>query len=180
VLVFALVVAACGAPEQSGLDAQQLVLQLSDLPPGYNLNSAESFPVRTSKILAEPFSASSSAIVRRERLSGYQAAFKSPLGQPIECTAAVYRSSAAARKVYRLRTTSVASFVAELGRRSLPIPEIGEETHASGFDIGSAQYLGVARAQPRGSQISVGRLARPWRAVEDRWALPCSAPGLRG
>jgi hypothetical protein len=81
VLVFALVVAACGAPEQSGLDAQQLVLQLSDLPPGYNLNSAESFPVRTSKILAEPFSASSSAIVRRERLSGYQAAFKSPLGQ---------------------------------------------------------------------------------------------------
>jgi hypothetical protein len=43
-----------------------------------------------------------------------------------------------------LRTTSAASFVAELGGRSLPIPEVGEETHASRFDIGSAQYLGVA------------------------------------
>ena len=111
-------------------------------PAGFSLDPAESFPVPTSKILAEPFSAGSSAIIRRERLSGYQAAFTSPLGHPIECTAAVYRSSAAARNVYRLRT--VASFVAELGGRSLPVPEIGEETDAHRFDIGRAEYHGVA------------------------------------
>ncbi len=148
-LVIALVVAACGAPEQSGLDAQellaqQLLPQLSDLPAGFSVDPAESFPVPTSKILAEPFSASSSAIIRRERLSGYQAAFTSPLGHPIECTAAVYRSSAAARKVYRLRTQSVAAFVAETGGHSLPVPTIGEETHAHRLALGGVPYVGVA------------------------------------
>ncbi len=120
------------------------VPQLSDLPAGFSLDPAESFPVPTSKILAEPFSASSSAIIRRERLSGYQAAFTSPFGHPIECTAAVYRSSAAARKVYRLRTQSVAAFVAETGGHSLRVRKIGEETYASRFDLGPASYRGVA------------------------------------
>ena len=138
-----LAVAACGTQEQSE-PAAQLVPQLSNLPPGYNLNSAESFPVPTSKILAEQFSASASAIIRRERLSGYQRAFTTPKAHRIECSVALYRSSASARKVYRLQATSVASFVAELGGRSLPVPEIGEETTASRFGIGSTQYLGVA------------------------------------
>ena len=142
--MLALVVAACGTADQRELDAQQLVPQLSDLPEGFNLVPAESFSIPTSKVLADPWSASSSAIIRRERLSGYQASFTTPEAQHIACSAALYRSSASARKVYRLRTTSAASFVAELGGRSLPVPEVGEETHASRFDVGSAQYLGVA------------------------------------
>jgi hypothetical protein len=144
--ILALTVAGCGTPtyESSTHDAQRLVPELSDLPPGFNLDPAESFPVPTSKILAEPFSASSSAIIRRERLTGYQAAFTSPLGHPIECTAAVYRSSAAARKVYRLRTQSVAAFVADRGGNSLRVGKIGEETYASRFDLGPASYQGVA------------------------------------
>ena len=144
--ILALTVAGCGTPtyESSTHDAQRLVPELSDLPPGFSLDPAESFPVPTSKILAEqPYSASSSAIIRRERLSGYRAAFTSPLGLPIECTAALYRSSASAREVYRLWTQSVASFVAETGGYPLPVPTIGEETHAHRFALGRTQYVGV-------------------------------------
>ena len=129
---------------QTELAAQQLVPQLSDLPRGFNLNPAESFPVPTSKILADPWQGSSAAIIRRERVSGYQVSFTSPQAVRLQCSAAVYRSSAAARKVYRLRTTGGASFVAKLGGRSLPVAKIGEESHAHRFDIGSAEYLGVA------------------------------------
>ncbi len=142
--LLALVVAACGRQEQSE-PAEQLVPQLSDLPAGFNLVPAESFPIPTSKILAEtPSSAGAAAIIRRERLSGYQQAFTTPTAQRIECSAALYRSRASARKVYWLRTTSVASFVAELGGRSLSVAKIGEETDAHRFDVGRAEYLGVA------------------------------------
>jgi hypothetical protein len=146
-IMLAVVVAGCGTHpyESSTHDAQRLVPQLADLPPGFSLDPAESFPVPTSKILAEPpFSASLSAIIRRERLSGYQAAFTSPRGRPIECSAAVYRSSAAARKLYRLRTQSVSAYVADLGGRSVRVTKIGEETSASRFKGGSASYFGIA------------------------------------
>jgi hypothetical protein len=148
-LAFALVATGCAAgSDQSARttspDAEQLVAQLSDLPAGFNLNLAESLPIPTSKILADPGQASSAAIIRRERVSGYQVSFTSPQAVRLQCSAAVYRSSAAARKVSRLRTTGGASFVAELGGRSLPVAEIGEETHAYRFDIGPAEYLGVA------------------------------------
>jgi hypothetical protein len=126
------------------LDAQLLVPQLSDLPRGFNLIPAESFPIPTSKILADPWSASSSAIIQRERISGYQIAFTSPQAARLECTAAVYRSSAAARKVYRLRTTSVAAFVARASGRSLPAATIGDESNAHRFQLGTSAYLGVA------------------------------------
>jgi hypothetical protein len=144
VLVSALVVAACGTQEQSE-PAAQLVPHVSDLPSGFNLVPAESFPIPTSKTLAEPPpSASAAAIIRRERLSGYQQSFTTPKAARIECSAALYRSSASAHKVYRLMAIGVASFVAELGGRSLPVAKIGEETVAHRFDIGSAEYLGVA------------------------------------
>jgi hypothetical protein len=139
-----LVVAACGTREQSE-PAAQLVPQASDLPAGFNLVPAESFPIPTSKILAEPPpSASASAIIRRERLSGYQQSFTTPKAARIECSAALYRSSASARKVYRLMTIGVVSFVAHAGGRSLAVPTIGEETNGHRFDIGAAEYLGVA------------------------------------
>jgi hypothetical protein len=125
-------------------DAEQLVAHLSDLPVGFNLNLAESFPVPTSTILADPWQASSAGTVRRERLSGYQASFTSPRAVHLQCSAAVYRSSTAARKVYRLRMTGAGSFVTELGGRSRPVAEIGDETDAHRFDIGPAQYLSVA------------------------------------
>ena len=41
-------------------------------------------------------------------------------------------------------TIGVASFVAHAGGRSLAVPTIGEETNGHRFDIGAAEYLGVA------------------------------------
>lgn len=125
-------------------DARLLVVQLSDLPIGYNLVPAETFPIPLSKVLSDPWSASSSPIVRRERLSGYQIGFSTPEAERIECSAAVYRSTSAARAVYRLRTRSAAAFLAELGGRSLPAANIGEETDVVRFDIRGSQHLGVA------------------------------------
>jgi hypothetical protein len=100
--------------------------------------------VPTSTILADPWQASSAGAVRRERLSGYQTSFTSPRAVQLQCSAAVYRSSAAARRVYRLRITGVGSFVTEVGGRSRPVAEIGDEADAHRFDIGPAQYLAVA------------------------------------
>ena len=144
-VVIALAVAGCGTDsyESSTHDAQRLVPELADLPPGFSLDPAESFPFPTSKILAEPFSASSSAIIRRERLYGYQAAFTSPRGRAIECTAAVYRSSAGASNVFRLRTQSIAAFLAESGGHSLSVGKIGEETYASHMEL-PASLDGIA------------------------------------
>jgi hypothetical protein len=149
-LLLALVVAGCGTPEPDGLDAEQLVPRLDDLPAGFNLVLAESFPIPTSKVLHDskifddPWSASSAELIRRERIAGYQIAFTSPQARPIHCNVAIYRSGAAARKVYRLRGQSVSGFVADLGGRPLPVAEIGEETHAHRFGIGPARYLGLA------------------------------------
>jgi hypothetical protein len=140
----ALVVAGCGTPERNRLDAEQFVPRLDDLPAGFHLVLAESFPVPTSKILSDPSSASSAGLIRRERISGYQIAFKSPQAVNIACSAAIYRSGTAAREVYRLRTRSVSAIVAELGGHPVPVAEIGEETHGHRFEIGPAQYLGVA------------------------------------
>ena len=140
--ILALTVAGCGndSYESSTHAAQRLVPALSELPPGFSLDPAESFPVPTSRILAESPPDSASAIIRRERLAGYQAAFTSPRGRPIECRAAVYRSSAAARKIYRLLLQSIG----DLDGRSVRVMKIGEETSASRFKIGSASYVGIA------------------------------------
>ena len=66
----------------------------------------------------------------------------------LQCSAAVHRSSAAARKVYRLRMTGGASFVADSGGRS-PVAEIGEQTHAHRFDIGPAAYSALRALSKR-------------------------------
>jgi hypothetical protein len=109
VVVLAVVVAGSGSgtadePESaSSPDASQLVAQLSDLPAGHDIVPAESFPVSTEKILREPWSSSAAALIHRERLSGYQASFVSPSQTRIECNAALYRSTDAARGSIRRR-----------------------------------------------------------------------------
>jgi len=160
VVTAVLVLAGCGTDpyESSTHDAERLVPQLADLPPGFSLDPAEAFPVPTSSILAEPFSASSSAIIRRERLSGYKAAFTSPRGHAIECSAAVYRSSAAAHDVFRLRTRSVAAFVGESDGHSLRVGKIGEEAYVSHLDLGTAAYDGVEWRFGNVLSTCVGRL----------------------
>jgi hypothetical protein len=149
-LLLALVVSGCGTSERDGLDAERFVPRLDDLPAGFNLVLAESFPVPTSKILHEskifddPWSASSADLIRRERIAGYQIAFTSPQAVQIHCSVAIYRSGAAARNVYRLRTKSAAAFVAEAGGRSTATARIGEVTDAHRFAVGRVPYLGLA------------------------------------
>jgi hypothetical protein len=132
-LVLALVVAACGTQEQSESVAQQLVPQLSDLPAGFDHVPAESFPVSLETVLAEPWSAGVRAMITRERLSGYQAAFWSPQRQPIQCSAAVYRSAFGATEVSRARRER---FVAELEGAPVRVQAIGAETRAYRYRLG--------------------------------------------
>jgi hypothetical protein len=133
-------VAACGASERSE-PAAQLVPQLSDLPPGYNLNSAESFPVPTSRILADPWSAGIRQTIKRERISGYQASFVSPVSQRIECSAALYRSAPAAAEVFTFRMGRFAEFVATSGGGPVRVQGLGGETHAYRYNLGSQPGL---------------------------------------
>jgi hypothetical protein len=141
--------AGCGSDEgppsasTSELDASQLVAQLSDLPSGFGLNPAESFPTPLAKVLAGPFLGGSSALIARERMSGYQAAFVTPSQTRLECSAAVYRSKNAAKQVYRLRTSAFAEFVARTDGATLRFPRIGEETNASRFLLGDKSHYGV-------------------------------------
>jgi hypothetical protein len=117
--------------------------QLPDLPTGYDLVPAESFPVPTERVLREPWSVSARGLVRRERLSGYQAAFVSPSQTRIECNAAVYRSSTAATEVSRARTSAFAELVADSNSGQFRFPTIGEESSASRFQLGDSRYYGV-------------------------------------
>ena len=150
VVVVLAVVAGCGSatadePESAGSpDASQLVAQLSDLPAGYDIVPAESFPVSTEKILREPWSTSAAGLIRRERLSGYQAAFVSPSQTRIECNAALYRSTDAARRVYSSRMKAFAAFLAKTDGRALASPGIGEESDAHRFSLGGLPYYGIA------------------------------------
>jgi hypothetical protein len=148
-LLVTVTLAGCGSGEgtpsasTAELDASQLVVQPSDLPSGFNLNPAESLPVPLAKVLADPFLGGSSALIERERMSGYQMAFVSPAQTRLECSAAVYRSKRAAKQVYGLRTSAFAEFVARTRGASLRFPKIGEETNASRFQLGDTRYYGV-------------------------------------
>jgi len=93
--VFATVLAGCGADggespaTKAELDAVQLVAQLSDLPPGWSIVPAESFPVSTSDVLRVPRAARAAPTIRSERLSGYQVSFVNPRAAHVQCSAAV-------------------------------------------------------------------------------------------
>jgi hypothetical protein len=148
-LLVTVALAGCGSSEGPPsastyeLDASQLVVQLSDLPDGFSFIPAESSSVPLAKVLADPFLGGSSALIERERMSGYQMAFVSPAQTRLQCSAAVYRSKMAAKQVYDLRTSAFAEFVARTGGAPLRFPKIGEKTNASRFLLGDKRYYGV-------------------------------------
>jgi hypothetical protein len=139
----ALALAGCGngtdreSASAEAPDASQLVVQLSDLPAGYDLIPAESFAVSTAKVLRQPGLAKASELIRRERLSGYQNSFVSPTQTRLECNTAVYRSPAAASEVYRVQTLA--------GTRAgrFGFPPIGEESRPTWFLLGDVRYYAV-------------------------------------
>ena len=147
----ALVLSACGgghpteqAEREPLPDPKYLVAKASDFPIRFSLVPAETYPTSLASVLADPLSAGLEAVIRRERVAGYQTAFRSPEAGQIECSAAVYRSDDGADETFghRLRR-----FEALFGARSRQLPmieRVGDETAAFRFDSGRLRGLTVA------------------------------------
>jgi hypothetical protein len=126
-------------------DPKNLVLQLADLPTRFSLVPGERISVPVEKVLADPWSAGSTAVIRRERVAGYQISFWSPERQRIECAAAVYRSSSGAEEVFRLRTRRFRAFLgASKSGRPAQVKSIGDETSAYRFEVRRLKGVTVA------------------------------------
>lgn len=120
-------VVGCGGGEP---DARALLVQLSDLPPGYRLVPGETLPTAAANVLADPWAKGHEALIRRQRVAGYQTSFWSPGGRRIECGVAVYRSSEGAAEVVRLRG-------------GLPAERLGDEKRAFRFELGELRGLAL-------------------------------------
>ena len=143
-----LLLVSCGRTEpepssESSPDPKQLVVRLTDLPPRYSLVPGETIPVPLESVLADPWSSGLGAEIRRERLGGFQTSVWDPEQQRIQCSVAVYRSSAGARQVLEHgRFRSRAFFAAHRGR-STPLEALGEDARASRLDLGRRKGLTI-------------------------------------
>jgi hypothetical protein len=133
------------AKRESTPDPKYLVPQLSDLPTRFSIVPGETFPTPLSWVLADPWSAGAAAVIRRDRVAGYQTSFWSPESGRIDCSAAVYRSNSGASDVFRHRVTRFRAFVA-VGHNRPPrsVWRIGDETAAFRFELGRSKGLAVA------------------------------------
>jgi hypothetical protein len=123
-------------------DPKHLLVQPSDLPFRVSPVPGERIPVPLASVLADPWSAGGAEIIRRERVAGYEASFWGPQRQRIECAAAVYRSRAGAREVFRLRSKRFEAFLAaSKGGRPTAVERIGDETHAYRYELGRSSAL---------------------------------------
>lgn len=148
----ALLLAACsgGDPERQAErepapDPKYLVARLSDLPARFSIVPGDTYPTSLASVLADPWSAGHTAIIRRERVAGYQTQFRSPESGRIECSAAVYRSSVGARDVFRYRAARFRAFAAAAhSRQPTRVERIGDETAMFRFERGRLKGLTVA------------------------------------
>jgi hypothetical protein len=147
-----LLLAGCGggaptreAEREPTPDPKYLVAQLSDLPTRFSLVPGETYPISLASVLADPWSVGYAAIIRRERVAGYQTAFRSPESGRIECSAAVYRSGDGASDIFRHRSTRVKALVAAgPSRQPALVERIGDETATFRFEGGRLRGLTVA------------------------------------
>lgn len=119
-------------------------MRLSDLPARFTLVPGETHPTPLTAVLAEPRSAGVADVIRREHVAGYQTAFQSPEAGTLQCTAAVYRSVAGARDVFRHQARHFTAFAASRARRARRVERIGDETRAFTYTFGSANGLTMA------------------------------------
>jgi hypothetical protein len=130
----ALLVTACGnqtihsqtAAAEPMPDPKYLVVELSDLPRGFAPVPGESLRVPLAWVLRDPWNAGFRPLIRRERVAGYERSFWNPEHHRIECEAAVYRSTAGAARVFRLRNSRFEPFAIQLAGRSIRIQRIGQ------------------------------------------------------
>jgi hypothetical protein len=125
-------------------DPKHLVVQLSVLPDGFAIVPGESFPTPLANVLADPSSAGHADLIKRERVAGYQAQFRGPESETIQCAAAVYRSSGGAGEIFRLRTERLGSLLSTwLKGEWRQVRRIGAETRAYRFQIRRSRGLTV-------------------------------------
>jgi hypothetical protein len=130
------------AEDEPTPDPKHLLVQPSDLPFRVSPVPGERIPVPLASVLADPWSAGGTDIIRRERVAGYEASFWSPQRQRIECAAAVYRSRTGAREVFRLRSKRFEAFLAaSKSGRPTSVERIGDETHAYRYELGRSSAL---------------------------------------
>ena len=121
------------------LGPRQLIITLGDLPRGFNLLPGESIPTPTSWVLADPWSTGHRALIRRERVAGYQSSFWTSERRRLQCEVAVYRSARSARRVYALRTRRFAATMRRVAR-PVPVSRIGEAAHAFRLEGGWSSF----------------------------------------
>lgn len=133
------------APEaEAAPEPKYLVVQLSDLPPGFTLVPGETFATPLAHVLADPWSAGYEAVIRRERIGGYQTSFWSPERVRIECNSAVHRSTTGATALFRLRAERFGAFLAAAkSGRPIRAERIGDETKAFRFELRRTSGLTV-------------------------------------
>jgi hypothetical protein len=125
-------------------DPKHLVVQLSVLSAGFAIVPGESFPTPLATVLADPSSAGHADLIKRERVAGYQAQFRGPESETIQCAAAVYRSSNGAREVFRRRAERLGSLLSTwLNGQWRHVRRIGDETRAYRFQIRRSRGLTV-------------------------------------
>jgi hypothetical protein len=119
------------------------VVRSSDLPAEFTLDPGETHGIALQSVLADPFSAGTADVVRRERVAGYQATFRSPESGTVQCSATVYRSAAGADDVSQRRTRLFAVFVVHRGGRARRVGSIGDEAHAYSYPWSSGRGLTI-------------------------------------
>jgi hypothetical protein len=125
-------------------DPKHLVVELSVLPAGFTIVPGESVPTPLASVLADPTSAGHADLIERGRVAGYQAQYRGPESETIECGAAVYRSSNGAREVFRLRTERLGSLLSTwLKGQWRPVRRIGDATRAYRFQMRRSKGLTV-------------------------------------
>lgn len=124
---------------------EDLVAQLSDLPTGYSVDAEGTGPRSLAEAL-ENTTPEQAALVKRERIEGYEVTFESPNLAVISCSATVYRSSDGAKEVYRLGVERAPTAAKETGGKLEPASleeTIGDETAAFTGEFDGASIFTV-------------------------------------
>ena len=119
-------------------DPKDLVAQLSDLPSGYSVDTKNTGPRSLSDSLKIAKTPEHAALIKRERVAGYESQFQSTNFNVINCSATVYRSSDGAAEAFRLGIKSAedeASFKPASLTESLGDEEEAYNAESGGFSV---------------------------------------------
>lgn len=129
-------------------DPQNLVPELSDLPTGYSIDR-QNTGARTLAEALRNTTPEQAAVIKRERVDGYEVTYESPNLRVITCSATVYRSSEGAEEIFRMgveRLPEAARKEGETFERASIDESIGEETAAfNGEAQGASVFVVVWR-----------------------------------